>query len=270
MQTSANVSMLFTDAPLCDRFERAAQAGFDAVELWWPSGEDPDDIVLAVKRAGVKVVVLNFDAGDMPAGDRGLAGDPERHGEFRANVPIALELAGRVGCTKLNALLGHERPGAGRERQFEIARESVAYAAERARAQRAEVLIEAVNTIDNGPYLVSRTAEAVSLIEDIGADNVRLQYDAFHMRRMGEDIVVAVEAEFDRIAHVQVADCPGRGEPGTGAIDFPALFGALERLGYAGHIGLEYVPSTETTEDSFAWIEALGLDRAEAERSARA
>jgi hydroxypyruvate isomerase len=254
LKFSANVSLLFPDVPLVERFARAAAAGFDTVEMWWPSGEDLDAVEAAVHAAHVRVDVLNFDAGDMPAGDRGLLSDPAREPQFRANVPVALEFAQRLGCSKLNALVGVQLDHIGRRRQLEIARANVVYAAQGAAAQAAEILIEAVNTFENGRYLLAKTSDAAQFVADVGEPNVALQYDAYHMTVMGEDVLVSLERHFDRVGHVQIADAPGRGEPGSGEIDYPALFRLLGRLGYDGHLGLEYKPTTERTEDSFGWI----------------
>ena len=254
MRYSVNVSILFTEVPFLERFARARDAGFTAVELWWPRGEDLAATRAAIEDAGVDVVLMNFDAGDMPAGHRGLISDPDRQAEFRENVPVALELARAVGCTKLNALAGHELPALDRDAQLELARENVRFAADAAAEQGAEVLIEAVNTIENGPYLLSRTAAAADFVRAIGRANVRLQYDAYHMQRMEGNLVATIERHLDAIAHVQVADSPGRGHPGTGEINFDYVLGRLEELGYDGHVGLEYKPPEGDTEASLSWL----------------
>ena len=254
MRYSVNVSILFTEVPFLDRFARARDAGFTAVELWWPRGEDLGATRDAIVDAGVDVVLLNFDAGDMAAGDRGLISDPARQHEFRRNVPVALELAQAVGCTKLNALAGHELPALDRRAQLELARDNVRFAADAAGEQGAEVLIEAVNTIENGPYLLSRTAQAADFVRSVGRENVRLQYDAYHMQRMEGNLVATIERHLDAIAHVQVADSPGRGQPGTGEINFDYVLGRLEELGYDGHVGLEYKPPGGDTEASLSWL----------------
>jgi hydroxypyruvate isomerase len=254
MRFSANVSILFTEVPLLERFASARDAGFDAVELWWPRGEDLAAVEASIQDAGLEVVLLNFDGGDMPGGDRGLISDPARQGEFRANVPVALELAAAVGCTKLNALAGHELPDLAREEQLELARDNVRFAAEAAAEQGAQVLIEAVNTYENGPYLLSRTRAASDFVESVGRDNVRLQYDAYHMQRMEGDLTATIERHLDEIAHVQIADSPGRGEPGTGEINFDYVLRRLDELGYEGHVGLEYKPSAGDTEASLEWL----------------
>jgi hydroxypyruvate isomerase len=252
MRFCVNVSILFTDVPLLERFARARDAGFDAVELWWPRDEDLSEVRAAIRDADLDVVVLNFDAGDMPAGDRGLIGDPDRQHEFRANVPVALALAEAVGCTKLNALAGHELPGLERRAQLELARDNVRFAADAARAQGAEVLIEAVNTYENGPYLLPRTPVAADFVHNVDRENVRLQYDAYHMQRMEGDLTATIERHIGAIAHVQIADSPGRGQPGSGEINFDYVLGRLDELGYDGYVGLEY--KADDTEASLDWL----------------
>jgi hydroxypyruvate isomerase len=256
MRFSANLSILFKDSPFLDRFDRAARAGFDAVEFWWPSGEDLGEVEAAIRDSGLEVALFNFDAGDMPSGDRGLLSDPGRQRAFRANVPVALEFAERIGCRQLNALVGLALPGCAREEQLGLAADNLRWAAREAAGLDARILVEAVNTFENGPYLVSRTDDALALIEAAGEPNVALQYDAYHMQRMEGNLAATLRAHSDRIAHVQIADSPGRGEPGTGEINFTYLFGVLEEIGYAGYVGLEYVPTTETTEESLGWMPA--------------
>jgi hydroxypyruvate isomerase len=251
---SANVSILFKEVPFVERFERAREAGFSAVEFWWPSGEDLGEVESAVRDAGLKVALFNFDAGDMPRGDRGLLSDPERAKQFRENVPVALELAKRLGCRRLNALVGHELEGMKREEQLELARENSAFAADRASEHGIEVLIEAVNTFENGPYLLCRTCQAAGFVNSIARQNVKLLYDVYHMQRMEGNLVATLREYIAKIAHMQVADSPGRGEPGTGEINYPYVFGALEDLGYDGYLGLEYNPTLPTTEESLRWL----------------
>jgi hydroxypyruvate isomerase len=253
MRFCANVSILFKEAPFLERFRRAAAAGFSAVEFWWPD-EDLGQVEAAIKDAGLRVALFNFYAGDMPAGDRGLLSDPARQEGFRENVPEALELAQRLGCSKLNALVGQEIPGMSREEQLELARENVGWAAGRAAEYGIEVLVEAVNTFENGAYLLYRTDDAARFVASVGAANVKLQHDFYHMQRMEGNLKVTLRRHIGEIGHVQVADSPGRGEPGTGEIHYPYVFGVLEELGYDGYVGLEYNPTTERTEDSFAWI----------------
>ena len=255
MRFSANVSILFKEVPLLERFGRVGAAGFSAVEFWWPGHEaELEAVESAVGDAGLDVALFNFDAGDMAAGDRGLVSDPGRQHLFRDNVPIALDLARVLGCERMNVLVGHEIPGMDREEQLALARENVRFAAEKAEAAGVTVMVEAVNTFENGPYLLYTTEQAVEFVERVGKENVRIQHDFYHMQRMEGNLVANLREHFDYIGHVQIADSPGRGEPGTGEIHYPFVLGELERLGYNGYVGLEYNPTTETTEESFGWL----------------
>src|SRR5262245_48010053 len=254
MRFSANLSILFKEVPFLERFAKARAAGFSAVEFWWPSGEDLDGVEAAVADAGLAVALLNFDAGDMPAGERGLLSDPDRANQFRANVPLALGLAEAIGCRRLNALVGLERSPAERDDQLALACENVAWAADQAAAIGADVLIEAVNTFDNGPYLLRTTATSAAFVKSVARPNVKLQYDAYHMQRMEGNLVVNLREQLEQIAHVQIAGSPGRSEPSTGEINYRYVLGALEELGYDGYVGLEYNPTTPTTEESLGWL----------------
>ncbi|MBW3581083.1 MAG: TIM barrel protein [Actinobacteria bacterium] len=254
MRFCPNLSMLFKDVDFVDRFQRAADAGFAAVEFWWPSGEDLDRVEAAIKEGGLQVALFNFDAGDMPGGDRGLVSDPERRQEFRDNVPVALELARSVGCPRLNALAGLRLDGVDIAEQLELAADNVGWAADQAAEHGIEVMIEAVNTFENGPYLLPTTNAAADFVERVGRDNVKLQYDAYHMQRMEGNLVATLRERIGSITHIQVADSPDRGEPGSGELNYRYIFAALEELPYEGWVGLEYKPTTETTEESLAWL----------------
>ena len=254
MRFCPNLSMLFKEVDFVDRFASASETGFTAVEFWWPSGEDLASVEAAIKDAELHVALFNFDAGDMPGGDRGLLSDPERQQEFRDNVPVAIELARSVGCPRLNALVGLELDGIDTEEQFRLARDNVGWAADQAAEHGIEVMIEAVNTFENGAYLLYTTGAAAQFVEQVGRDNVKLQYDAYHMQRMEGNVVATLRQHAGSITHVQVADSPDRGEPGTGELNYRFIFTALEELPYEGFVGLEYKPTTETTEESLAWL----------------
>jgi hydroxypyruvate isomerase len=200
------------------------------------------------------VALFNFDAGDMAAGDRGLVSDPGREHLFKDNVPVALDLARALGCGRMNVLVGHEIPGLDREEQLALARENVRFAAQKAEAADVTVMVEAVNTFENGPYLLFTTEQAVEFVGHVGLENVLIQHDFYHMQRMEGNLVANLREHFDHIGHVQIADSPRRGEPGTGEIHYPYVLGELEKLGYEGYVGLEYNPTTEMTEDSLSWL----------------
>lgn len=264
MKFAANLSLLWSDAPLPERLAKARVAGFDAVELWWPGLDDAEHLPELTRSADVRLVALNFDAGDMAAGDRGLVSSPTRFEEFRRNVPLALEIAEACGCKQLNALLGLRLAQHSLEEQLQWARENVAWAADQAAAQGATILIEAVNTFDNGPYLITNTAASAEFVQSIGRPNVRLLYDVFHMQRMEGNITTTLDRYWELIAHIQVADVPARNEPGTGEINYPFVFEHLARRGFGGYIGLEYRASTGRPEDSFGWLRQLEPARVQA------
>ncbi len=260
---AANLSLLWADEPLPERFARAAAAGFRAVELWWPGADDAARLPALTQRWGLDLALLNFDAGDMAAGDRGLAADPGRARQLRANVPLALRIAADCGCERLNLLVGVRDARYPRVQQLGLARDNVAWAADLAAGQGAQVMIEALNTMENGPCLLTTTAAAAAFITGTHRDNVRLQYDAYHMQRMEGDLTATVDAYWDVLGHVQIADVPGRGEPGTGEINYRFFLGHLDARGYRGHVGLEYRPATGRPEDSFGWLADFGWPTAE-------
>lgn len=253
MRFEVNVSILFKEWPFVERFAAARGAGFSAVEFWWPSGEDLGSVTEAIDDAGIEVALMNFDAGDMASGDRGLAGDPERYEQFRENVPVALEFAERVGCGRLNALVGHEVPGR-REEQIALATENVRFAADEAEKRGIHISVEAVNTFENGAFLLHTTEQGVEFVRGVGRENVGFQYDVYHMQRMEGNLVANLRGNMAGITHVQIADSPGRNEPGTGEINYAYVLRELESLGYDGYVGLEYNPTDGDTLRSFGWL----------------
>ncbi|GII58246.1 putative hydroxypyruvate isomerase [Planotetraspora thailandica] len=258
MKFDVNLSIVFTELPLLERPAAAAKAGFDAVELWWPfDGPVPgqaevDRFRAAVEDAGVRLVGLNFDAGDMAAGDRGLLSRPDGSARFRANIDAAVGLAGSLGCRTLNALYGNRVPGLTAEAQRELALENLALAAGAARDIGATVVVEAINTHENPHYPIWSSAGAFEVIDAVGAPNVAFLADLYHLHRMGEDVLALIDEHSGRFGHVQIADDPGRGQPGTGAMPYKQIFERLEAVGYRGHVGLEYRPVGPSAE-SFAW-----------------
>jgi hydroxypyruvate isomerase len=248
-----NVSILLKEYPFLERFDQAARLGFGAVEFWWPAGEDLAATARRIRDAGLRVALFNLDTGDMPAGDRGLLNDPDRQARFRANLPIAIELAQRVGCTHLNALGGKRRADEDIEVQLERVRENLRWAAEQARGSGITLLVEALNAWENGPYLFTNTRDTLALLDSLGEPNVKFQYDIYHMQRMEGNIAATIAAHAARIAHIQIADSPGRNQPGTGELCFPFIFEAIVASGYGGAIGLEYHP-LGASEATFGWL----------------
>lgn len=257
LRYEVNCSILFTELPLLERPAAAKAAGFDAVELWWPfpeavpSDRDVDAFVGAVQDAGVQLVGLNFFAGDMPGGDRGLVSWPDRVGEFRDNVDVTVGIGERLGCRAFNALYGNRVEGVSAQEQDELGAENLALAARAAARIGGTVLVEPVSGATAYPLLTA--ADALAVIDRAGEENIGLLADLYHLAVNGDDADRVIADHVARIAHVQVADAPGRNEPGTGDLALEAQLAALEAGGYRGWVGLEYKPST-TSADSFGWL----------------
>lgn len=250
LRYAANCSMLFTELPLLERPAAARAAGFDAVELWWPFAEavpadaDVDRFVSAVRDAGVQLVGLNFFAGDMPGGDRGLVSWPERSGEFRDNVDVTVGIGEQLGCTAFNALYGNRVEGVAAQDQDDLAVENLALAGRAASRIGGTVLVEPVSGADR--YPLRTAADALAVVDRVrdgtGVENLGLLADLYHLAVNGDDVDRVVAEHAARVAHVQVADAPGRHEPGTGELPLDRWLTALEAGGYAGWVGLEYKP----------------------------
>jgi hydroxypyruvate isomerase len=256
-----NCSILFTELPLTQRAAAAKAAGFDAVEFWWPweemvpSDAAADAFVRAIKDAGVELVSLNFHTGDMAAGERGIVSHPARVAQFRENVAAAVEIAERTRCRRLNAPYGLRVPGVPAAEQDGVATENLAFAARAAAKAGAAVLIEAINSVDIPGFPVDTAGKALEVIGRVGAVNVGFLADLYHLAKMGEDVADVLSRYRDSILHVQVADPPGRGAPGTGTLDFDPLLAQLAAQGYDGWVGLEYAPADPAdSAASFGWL----------------
>ncbi len=249
---AANLSMLFTEVPFLDRFERAAKAGFEAVEFLFPYEWEPAEIRRRLDAHGLQLVLHNLPAGDWAAGERGIACLPARVDEFRASVPIAIDYALALGTPQLNCLAGKAPDGVEEARLRDTLVENVAYAASELKKAGLNLLIEPINTYDIPGFFVSGTQQAASVIDEAGADNAFIQYDIYHAQRMKGELAATIERYLPRIGHVQLADNPGRHEPGTGEIHYPYLLALLDRLGYGGWVGCEYKPAA-TTEAGLVW-----------------
>ena len=251
LRWSANLSMLWKEYSFLDRFGRARDAGFDTVEFWWPRKLRPEDIDANAKRSGLRVALINMDAGDLEAGDRGFLNRPERTADVLAAAAVAIDLARALGCPLLNCPVGKDS-GDDRRRQEETIVSTLAEIAIRAARAGVTVTLEPLNSFDHPTYLMCSTTVAQEWIERVGP-SVALLYDAYHMGAMGDDIVAAPRRL--RPAHVQVADWPGRHEPGTGRLPYAAFFRELETLDYEGYVGLEYSPAV-SVDDSLKWLRA--------------
>jgi hydroxypyruvate isomerase len=253
---AANLTMLFTEVPFLDRFERAAHAGFKAVEFLFPYAHPAEEIRRRLDEHQLTLVLHNLPAGDWDAGERGIACLPDRVDEFRAGVAKAITYAKALGVTQLNCLAGRAPAGVDPAVLSRTLVENLRFAAAALRLADLKLLLEPINTVDIRGFFVSRTVEALAIIDEVGADNLFLQYDLYHAQRMEGELAATLEKHLARIAHVQLADNPGRHEPGTGEINYPFLFAHLDRIGYRGWVGCEYKPAT-TTEAGLHWRQQL-------------
>jgi hydroxypyruvate isomerase len=267
LRYEVNCSILFTELPLLERPAAARAAGFDAVEFWWPfavaepSDADVDAFVTAIQDAGVSLVGLNFFAGDMPAGDRGLVSWPARSAEFRANIPVVASIGERLGCRAFNALYGNRVDDASAAELDELGAENLALAAEGVAGIGGTVLVEPVSGSPRYPLLTAADVATVigRVTADGGPSNIGLLADLYHLAVNGDDVDKVI-AEYtgapNGIAHVQIADSPGRGEPGTGELPLDRQLTELQTRGYQGWVGLEYKasPANADTAASFEWL----------------
>ncbi|HJW23883.1 MAG TPA: hydroxypyruvate isomerase [Rhodocyclaceae bacterium] len=250
----ANLSFLFTEAPFPERFSRAAAAGFRGVEYLFPYDYPPQDLAGWLEEAGVEQVLFNLPAGDWAAGERGVACLPGRETEFRAGVEQALAYAEALGCRRLHCLAGLRPGGVDEETVRATYVANLRHAADRLAGVGARLLIEPINSrVDMPGYWLDTPDKAFELLEEIGRPNVAVQYDIYHAQVMAGDLARTIEANLGRIGHFQVADNPGRHEPGTGEINYPYLFDLLDRLGYDGWVGCEYKPKAGT-EAGLGWF----------------
>jgi hydroxypyruvate isomerase len=252
---AANCSMLFAELPFPERFARAAAAGFGAVEFQFPYDWPAEQLRARLDAAGVPAVLHNLPAGDWAAGDRGLACDATRQAEFRAGVPRAIAYAQALGVPRLNLLAGRAGTGQSEAATRALFIDNLRFAADALAAHGLTLLIEPINTRDVPGFWLNTSAQAAELLDEAGCANALIQFDLYHAQRMEGDLAATLRRLLPRIGHVQFADNPGRHEPGTGELNFSFLFAELDRLGYGGWVGAEYLPSTRT-EDTLAWLGA--------------
>jgi len=253
---SANLSMLFNEAPFLDRFDLAAKAGFEAVEFLFPYAFSAQEIKQRLDANGLKLVLHNLPAGDWDAGERGIACLPDRTDEFRSGVARAIEYATTLGVPQLNCLAGKAPIGADDAVLRKTFVANLKFAAAELKKAGLKQLIEPINTYDIPGFFLNRTAQAIGILDEVGADNAFVQYDIYHAQRMEGELAATMQRHLARIGHIQLADNPGRNEPGSGEINYPFLFAHLDRIGYRGWIGCEYKPAT-TTEAGLGWRQKL-------------
>ena len=249
----ANLTMLFNEHAFMDRFAAAAKAGFKGVEYLFPYEYPKEQLVEALQTNGLVQVLHNLPPGDWAKGERGIACHPARVGEFQDGIGLAIEYARALQCPQLNCLAGLSPDGVAEDRQHTTFVANLKFAALKLKEAGIKLLIEPINTRDIPGFHLSRSRQALDIIDEVGSDNLFLQYDIYHMQIMEGDLARTIEANLARIPHMQLADNPGRNEPGTGEINYPFLFGHIDRLGYAGWIGCEYKPK-KTTVEGLGWV----------------
>lgn len=252
---AANLSMLFTEYPFLERFDHAAAAGFRAVEFQFPYEHDPRDIADRLQRNHLDLVLYNLPAGDWSAGDRGLAAIYDRQAEFQAGVARAIEYASVLNPPQINCLAGIAEPTP--ENDLALL-QNVRYAADQLADHNIKLTLEPVNTHDVTNFALPTARAAVELIAELEVQNVGLQLDVYHSLRMGEDPFALIRELGEEIAHIQIADVPGRHQPGTGTVDFRGLFDTVDASGYTGWVALEYIPEGRT-EDGLDLVREMGL-----------
>jgi hydroxypyruvate isomerase len=243
---AANLTMLFNELSFLERFEASAAAGFTGVEYLFPYAFPAEQLAERLRTCGLTQVLHNLPAGNWDAGERGIAILPDRVGEFRDGVTTAIAYARALGCKQINCLAGIVPPAADGERLYATFVANLQFAAAALADEGIRLLIEPINTRDIPGFYLSRTRQALEIIQAVGSDNLFLQYDIYHMQIMEGDLAHTLATHLPRIAHVQLADNPGRHEPGSGEIHYPFLFDHLDRIGYTGWIGCEYKPAGTT------------------------
>jgi hydroxypyruvate isomerase len=249
---AANLTMLFTEFPFLERFTAAAKANFKAVEFLFPYAYEADVIKAQLDNNGLELVLHNLPAGNWDAGERGIACLPDRIEEFREGVSRAISYAKVLGVQQLNCLAGKAPSGVSHDQLQRVFVDNLRFAAQRLKSAGIKLMIEPINTYDIPGFFLSRTQQALDILDELGAENTFVQYDIYHAQRMEGELAVTLKKHLARIGHVQLADNPGRNEPGTGEINYAWLFKHLDAIGYSGWVGCEYKPAT-TTVAGLGW-----------------
>jgi hydroxypyruvate isomerase len=254
---AANLTMLFTEVPFRERFARARNAGFSFVEYLFPYEYRAEELQKELADNELKQVLFNLPAGNWAEGERGIAAHPDRVDEFRSGVAKAVEYALILGVGQLNCLAGKRLSEYSEQQHRDTVVGNLRFAADALEAKGIRLLLEPINHFDMPGFFLNRTDQAIALIQEAARPNIFLQYDVYHAQREEGDLTATIRKNIERIGHIQIADNPGRHQPGTGEINYPFLFRELDRLGYGGYVGLEYVPDPETVQ-SLSWIAAYG------------
>jgi hydroxypyruvate isomerase len=250
---NANLTFLYTEAPFLERFGRAAASGFRGVEYLFPYAHPKDAIAERLEKHKLEQVLFDLPAGNWDAGERGIAVLPDRVGEFQDGVALAIDYAKALRCTRLTCLAGKTPAGIPADRIHRTLVENLRFAAKALGDAGIRLLVEPINTLDIPGFHLTRTRDTLAVLEEVGHPNAWLQYDIYHMQIMEGNLTRTIREHLPRIPHMQLADNPGRNQPGTGEINFPNLFRAIDAAGYDGWIGCEYKP-TGRTEDSLDWV----------------
>jgi hydroxypyruvate isomerase len=249
---AVNIGFLFRERPWIERIAAAAEAGFEAIEFAWPP-VSPDDVIRAVRLAGVRVALLNMPAGDLDAGERGYPNDPSRREAWRDDLDRALELAAEAGCPLVNVLAGNRVAGLPISAQVECLEDQLAWALGRAESAGVGLVVELLNPVELPDYLVAGLEAWDRLANRFAASGLRLQADTWHLAHVTTDVATTLAELGAAIGHVQIADRPGRGAPGTGDLDWPRILATLDDVGYRGAVGLEYVAPVGTAA-ALGWL----------------
>lgn len=255
---AANLTMLFTESPFLERFKASREAGFKAVEFLFPYDFDKVEICDRLKENMLKTVLFNLPAGDWGSGERGIAGNPFKVDEFKRGVDKAIKWAKDLEVSQVNCLVGKALKEVSLEDQISTMKSNIAYAADTLAAENIDLLIEFVNRYDVPGFLLNNSRQVLQLIDELGKDNIYMQYDVYHAQREEGNLAGILAQNIHRIKHVQVADNPGRNQPGTGEINYKFLLNEFDRLGYEGYVSMEYIPKPNTL-DSLCWVEELGF-----------
>ena len=250
---SANLSMLYTEVTFLDRFEKAAQAGFSAIEFLFSYEAGEQNIKTRLDDLGLKLVLFNLPAGDIQKGEWGSLSNPRNREYFKKSFTIAIEAALVLQCERLNMMFGQRVPEVEWEEQLDCACENLTWAVSQTKTAGVTLLIEALNPTDFPNYALQRTSAALDVLKKTNHPSVRLLYDVYHAQMTEGNLINTIKANLPVIGHIQIADVPGRHQPGTGEINFNAIFSCLEEARYIGYIGLEYKPMADT-DASLLWL----------------
>lgn len=257
---SANLSTLFQDLPLIDRFAAASAAGFKAVELWFPYEVSAQDMAGVLKKNGLVCVGINSPAGNIDKGDWGLAVDPTRRDEFLTGVEQAMAYAHAIDCANVHVMAGIRATGIEVDDAWKVYKDNIGAACVIAKRYGRNVMIEPLNAIDRPTYLLSRQAQAIEVVKAVNRDNLGIMVDIFHLQRGEGNLIEHMRNSLPYAIHVQIADVPGRHEPGTGEINFAKVLKELDKAGYTGWVGCEYFPIKSTVE-GLDWIARYGIEK---------